>query len=135
MTYQKPVPVIDADSAPYWEGAKQNKLMVQKDRKSGKCFLYSRRLAPGVDDSQVEWVEAGGKGRIYSFTVAHAPAGPAFKDDVPYVIASIELDEGARVLANIVTDQPDSLAIGQRVEVLFDRVSDELTIPKFRPVR
>ena len=133
MAYDKPVPVVDPDSAPYWEGAKANKLMIQKDRKSGKCFLYSRRLVPGVDDSQVEWVQASGRGTIYSFTVAHAPAGPAFKEDVPYVIASIELDEGARILTNIVTDQPDSLRIGQPVEVLFDKVSDELTIPKFRP--
>lgn len=133
MTYQKPVPVIDPDSAPYWEGAKQNKLMIQREKKTGRAFLYSRRLVPGVDDSQVEWVEASGKGTIYSFTVAHAPAGPAFKDDVPYVIASIELEEGARILTNIVTDKPDSLRIGQRVEVVFDRVSDDLTIPKFRP--
>ena len=133
MAYDKPVPVVDPDSAPYWEGAKEKRLMIQKDRKSGKCFLYSRRLVPGVDDSQVEWVQASGRGTIYSFTVAHAPAGPAFKEDLPYVIASIELDEGARILTNIVTDQPDSLRIGQPVEVLFDKVSDELTIPKFRP--
>jgi uncharacterized protein len=131
--YAKPVPTIDADSAPYWNGARENKLMIQRERSTGRCFLYSRRLVPGVDDAQVEWIQASGKGTIYSFTVAHAPAGPAFKADVPYVVASIELEEGARILTNIVTDRPDALRIGQPVQVFFDKVSDELTIPKFRP--
>ena len=132
MAYDKPVPVIDADSAPYWQGAKEGRLMIQRDRGSGKTFLYSRRLVPGVDDAEVEWVQASGKGKIYSFTVAHRPAGPAFKADTPYVIASIELDEGARIMTNVVTDRLDTLHIGQSVEVFFDKVSDELTIPKFK---
>lgn len=135
MAYEKPVPTIDADSAPYWSGAKENRLMIQRDRASGRCFLYSRRLAPGIDDADVEWFEASGRGKIYSFTVAHRPAGPAFKNDVPYVIASIELEEGARIMTNIVTDRPEGLFIDQPVEVFFDRVSDDLTVPKFRPVR
>ena len=135
MAYDKPVPVVDADSAPYWEGAKQNRLMIQRDRASGQSFLYSRRLVPGIDEAQLEWVQASGRGRIYSFTVAHRPAGPAFKNDVPYVIASIELEEGARIMTNVVTDRPDSLRIGQAVEVFFDKVSDDLTIPKFRPIQ
>ncbi len=134
MAYEKPVPTIDAESAHYWNGAKEQKLMIQRCKKTGKCFLYSRRLAPEVDDSQVEWIQASGKGEIYSYTVARRPAGPAFKADVPYVIASITLEEGARILTNVVTDDPDSLKIGQKVEVFFDKVSDDLTIPKFKVV-
>ena len=108
--------------------------MIQRCGKTGQAFLYSRRLAPGVDDASVEWIQASGKGTVYSYTVAHAPAGAAFKGDVPYVVASIELDEGARILTNIVTNDPSSVRIGQRVEVVFDKVSDDLTIPKFRVV-
>lgn len=134
MTYSKPVPTIDPESAPYWEGAKAGRLMIQRCKATGQHFLYSRVLTPGVDDAQVEWVEASGKGAIYSFTVARRPAGVAFKDDVPYVIASVELDEGARLMSNVVTDAPDAVHIGMRVEVVFDRVSDDLTIPKFKPV-
>lgn len=129
--YEKPVPVVDADSAPYWEGAKQGRLMIQKCRETGRTFLYSRRLAPGAGEA--DWIEASGAGEIYSWTVARRPAGPAFKADTPYVIASITLAEGARVLANVVTDDPDGLHIGRKVEVFFDKVSDDLTIPKFRP--
>ncbi|MFN4088853.1 MAG: Zn-ribbon domain-containing OB-fold protein [Alphaproteobacteria bacterium] len=130
--YGKPVPVVDADSAPYWHGAKEGRLMIQRCRETGRTFLYSRRLVPGAGDA--DWIEASGEGEIYSWTVARRPAGAAFKEDVPYVVASVTLAEGARILTNIVTDDPDGVHIGQKVRVVFDAVSDELTIPKFRPV-
>jgi len=133
MAYEKPVPAIDPDSAPYWEGAKDGKLMIQRCKKTGQAFLYSRQLVPGVDDSQVEWIEASGKGEVYSFTVARRPAGAAFQGDCPYVVASVTLDEGARIISNIVTDDVAAVKIGMRVETIFDAVSDDLTIPKFRP--
>ena len=131
-SYDKPVPVVDADSAPYWEGAKQGRLMIQKCRETGRTFLYSRRLAPGAGEA--DWIEASGRGEVYSWTVARRPAGAAFKGDTPYVVASITLEEGARILTNIVTDDPDGVHIGQKVEAIFDAVSPDLTIPKFRPV-
>ena len=133
MAYEKPVPAVDAESVPYWDGAKDGKLMIQHCRTTDQYFLYSRRLVPGVDDAAVEWVQASGKGEVYSFTVAYAPAGAAFAGDTPYVVACVTLDEGARIMSNLVTDDPKSVRIGQRVEVFFDRVSEELTIPKFRP--
>ncbi len=134
MSYNKPVPAVDPDSAPYWDGAKDGRLMIQRCNATGQTFLYSRQLVPGVVESEVEWIEASGKGTIYSFTVARRPAGAAFQGDCPYVIVSVELEEGARVMSNLVTDDPDSVAIGQAVEVVFDAVSDDLTIPKFRRV-
>ena len=134
MSYNKPVPSIDPDSAPYWDGAKEGRLMIQRCNTTGQTFLYSRQLTPGVVDSAVEWIEASGKGTIYSFTVARRPAGQAFAGDCPYVIVSVELEEGARVMSNLVTDDPDSVAIGQAVEVVFDKVSDDLTIPKFKRI-
>lgn len=133
MSYDKPVPVIDPDSAPYWDGAKEGRLMIQRCKKTGQTFLYSRQLVPGVDDSQVEWIEASGKGEIYSFTVARRPAGPAFAGECPYVIASVTLAEGARIMSNVVTDDVEAVKIGMAVEVFFDAVTDDLTIPKFKP--
>ena len=133
MTYEKPVPAIDAESEPYWSGAREGRLMIQRCGTTGRCFLYSRRLAPGVDETDIRWIEAKGTGIVYSFTVCHAPAGAAFRDDTPYVVACVALDEGARIVSNLATDDPDAVRIGQRVEVFFDKVSEELTIPKFRP--
>lgn len=133
MAYEKPVPTVDPDSAPYWEGAKDGRLMIQRCGKTGQTFLYSRMLTPGVDDDATTWIEASGKGEVYSFTVARRPAGAAFQGDCPYVVASITLDEGARIMSNIVTDDVDAVRIGMRVEAVFDEVSEDLTIPKFRP--
>lgn len=133
MAYEKPVPAIDPDSAPYWEGAQAGRLMIQRCKKTGQTFLYSRQLVPGVDDAQVEWIEASGKGEVYSFTVARRPAGQAFQGECPYVIVSVTLAEGARVMSNLVTEDVDAVKIGMPVEVVFDRVSDDLTIPKFKP--
>ena len=134
MTYTKPAPAIDPDSKPYWDGAKEGRLMIQRCKATGQTFLYSRQLTPGVVESEVEWIEASGRGTIYSYTVARRPAGQAFADDVPYVVVSVTLEEGARVMSNLVTDNPGSVAIGQAVEAVFDAVSDDLTIPKFRQV-
>ena len=99
MTHAKPVPAIDAESAPYWAGAREGRLMIQRCRRTGQCFLYSRRLVPGAGDGAVDWIEAGGGGEVYSFTVCHAPAGPAFADDTPYAVVCVELDEGARIMS------------------------------------
>ena len=133
MTCEKPTPAIDAESEPYWAGAREGRLMIQRCGRTGRCFLYSRRLAPGADEADIGWIEAGGTGSVYSFTVCHAPAGPAFREETPYVVACIALDEGARIVSNLVTDDPNAVHIGQRVEVFFDKVSEDLTIPKFRP--
>ena len=132
MSYEKPAPAVDPDSKPYWDGAREGKLMIQRCNATGQAFLYSRQLVPGVIDSEVEWIEASGKGTIYSYTVARRPAGAVFADDVPYVVVSVELAEGARVMSNLITNDPDRVSIGQEVEVVFDQVSDELTIPKFK---
>ncbi len=133
MTDPKPAPAIDAESEPFWAGARQGRLMIQRCGATGRCFLYSRRLAPGVDEARVSWIEAKGTGEVYSFTICHAPAGPAFRDEVPYVVACVTLDEGARIVARLATDDPESVHIGQRVKVCFDAVSEDLTIPRFRP--
>ena len=133
MTYEKPAPAVDAESEPYWSGAREGRLMIQRCGRTGRCFLYSRRLAPGADETDIQWIEATGAGTVYSFTVCHAPAGPAFRDETPYVVACVTLDEGARIVSNLVTDDIGAVHIGQRVEAFFDKVSEELTIPKFRP--
>ena len=133
MTYDKPVPAIDAESEPYWAGAREGRLMIQRCGRTGRCFLYAHRLAPGADEADISWIEAAGAGTVYSFTICHAPAGPAFRGETPYVVACIELDEGARLVSNLVTGDVDAVHIGQRVKVFFDKVSEDLTIPKFRP--
>jgi uncharacterized OB-fold protein len=131
MEFKKPRPTIDPDSKAYWEAAKLNKLMVQYAVDTNEYFLYSKRLTNAQNSSNIEWKEVSGQGKIYSYTVIHAPAGPAFTEEVPYIVASIKLKEGARIISNIITDNIDEISIGDKVKVIFDKQDEEFTIPKF----
>lgn len=132
--YDKPLPVIDSESRPYWDALKQHRLTLKRCQDCGKHHFYPRALCPHCHSDAVEWVDARGTGTIYSFTIARRPAGPAFKADTPYVVAVVELDEGARMMSNIVTDKVDAVRIGQHVTVQYEDVTDEVTLPKFRLV-
>ncbi len=131
MEYAKPKPIIDDDSRNYWESAKNNKLVIQYSKNSDEYFLYSKQLINNIDDSEIEWKEVSGKGTIYSYSIIHVPAEPSFKEDTPYVVASIQLKEGARIISNIVNSDLSKIAIGIKVKVVFVKQTEELTIPKF----
>lgn len=130
--YEKPLPVVDPESAPYWAALKERRLILKHCRDCGRHHFYPRALCPHCHSDALEWSDARGTGSIYSYTVARRPAGPAFKADAPYVVAVVELDEGARMMTNIVTDDVESVRIGQRVAVAFEAVTDEITLPKFK---
>jgi len=130
--YEKPLPVVDPESAPYWAALKERRLILKHCRDCGRHHFYPRALCPHCHSDALEWSDARGTGSIYSYTVARRPAGPAFKADAPYVVAVVELDEGARMMTNIVTDDVESVRIGQRVVAAFEAVTDEITLPKFK---
>ncbi len=132
--YEKPLPVLDPESQPYWDALKQHRLLLKHCRACQRSHHYPRELCPHCHSDDLEWKQAAGTGRIYSYTVARRPAGPAFKADTPYVVALVELDEGARLMTNIVTADVESVRIDQRVAVQFDDVTPDVTLPKFRPV-
>ena len=97
--------ILDKDSRVFWDGAKKNKLMIQKCKDTGICFLYSRGHSKVSADSEYEWVEASGKGNVYSFTISHIPGGSKYYlDKTPYVIGSILLEEGVRITSNIIAN-------------------------------
>lgn len=132
--YEKPLPVVDPESRPYWEALCARRLLLKRCRSCTRYHHYPRELCPYCGSDTVEWAEARGGGTVYSYTVARRPAGPAFKQDVPYVVAIIELDEGARMMSNIVGIDPSEVRIGQRVAVEFEAVTPEITLPRFRPL-
>jgi len=129
---KKPIPTVDADSIEYWNGAKLGKLMLQYSKVSSEYFLYSGSLGNTINDENIVWKEVSGNGEIYSFTYVHTPAGEAFKDDIPYIVALITLKEGARIISNVMIDKNEKIKIGDKVKVYFEKVSEELTIPKFK---
>lgn len=128
---QKPVPAIDPDSAPYWAALNENRLVLKNCGDCGRAHFYPRELCPHCHSANLTWIEASGRGEIYSFTVCRRPAGPAFAADVPYVVALVDLAEGPRMMTRIVGD-PAAVAIGQKVGVVFERQSDDLALPVFR---
>ncbi|MDO8703749.1 MAG: Zn-ribbon domain-containing OB-fold protein [Sulfuricaulis sp.] len=132
MMYEKPLPIVDQESRPYWDALKQHRLLIKSCRGCGQRHFYPRELCPHCHSDELDWIEAAGEGVIYSYTVARRPAGPAFKADAPYVVAIITLAEGPRMMSNIITDQVDAVRIGQRVKLLFEDVTDEITLPKFQ---
>lgn len=131
-TYEKPLPVIDPDSEPFWTAARAHRLLLKHCAACGLHHFYPRELCPHCHSDRVDWSESKGAGTVYSYTVAHRAAGPAFKADAPYVVAVVELDEGPRMMTNIIGCPPDAVSIGARVEVVYDDVTAEVTLPKFQ---
>lgn len=130
-----PLPAFAPTPAPelaeYWEATKRDVLLVPRCRSCGKAFWYPRGFCPWCHSGDLEWNESSGTGTIYSFTVTERGQGP-WAEVVPYVVAYVELDEGPRLLTNLVEVDPDRLDVGQRVRVTFDQAGD-FKIPRFRP--
>jgi uncharacterized OB-fold protein len=131
--YVRPLPVPDGDTKPYWDAAKQHRLVIQRCDACDHAIFYPRSICPECMSDRISWIEASGSGTIYSYTVVHrAPA--QFADDAPYVVALIDLTEGVRLMSNVVGSPPADVHIGARVSVVFDDVTPDVTLPKFRLV-
>lgn len=131
--YQKPLPHIGLESLLFWEGAKRHELMIQKCLDCGRFYFYPRSICPHCLSYNVDWVKVSGRGKIYSFTVSYRYPSAGFKAEAPYSIAIVELEEGVRLMSNIVECRNEDLKIGMPVEAVFEDVTPEVTIPKFRP--
>jgi uncharacterized OB-fold protein len=131
-TPAKPVPKIDPWVQPFWDGTRDNRLMIQQCTKCDQHIFYPRIACPFCAADEPRWVEAGGRGRIYSYTVVENNAPSAFIADMPYVIAVIELDEGVRMLSNVIGCEASELDCELPVEVVFEKLNEEITLPKFR---
>ena len=128
----RPLPTLTLDTKEFWEGCRHHSLLIQKCHSCGALRHYPRPMCPKCNSMDYEWVKAGGKGKIYSWIVAVHQVHPALK--TPYIIAIVELEEGVRMNTNIVDCQPEELSLGMPVEVVFDDITQEVTLPKFRRV-
>jgi len=123
--------VQDSESRPYWEGLAQSELRIQRCDSCLKAVFYPRALCPHCFADQLSWIVASGRGTIYSYTVAHQAFGP-FAQDVPFVVALIELEEGVRMLSRLLDAPRERVRIGAAVQVTFEKVEEDLTLPYFR---
>jgi len=128
-TLPQPTP----ESKPFFDALKQHRLLIQRCRECGYAYYYPRPFCPACLSASVEWEEASGKGKLYSFVINHR-AAPGFV--APYVIAVVELNEGPRMMTNLIGVEPDPEMVRceMQVEIVFDDVDDNFTLPRFRPV-
>lgn len=128
-------PIPTPETAPYWEGCRQHQLLIQRCTDCGEHQFYPRSLCSHCMSGRIEWVRASGRGRVVSYTVMRRAVSEAYTDEDSSVLALIRLDEGPRMMSNVVQCEPEQLAIGLDVEVVFEDWSDEISIPKFRPAK
>ena len=131
--YAKPLPHIDEENRPWWEAAQRHELYIQKCRDCGDLRFHPRALCTNCLSSNTEWVKCKGSGRIYTFTVTNQNQASGFRDSLPYVLAWVQLDEGVKLMTNIVDCTPEQVKIDMPVEAVFDDVTPEVTLVKFRP--
>jgi len=134
--YRKPLPRPENPelTKPFWEAAKRHELVMQRCKKCANWIFYPREQCPYCFSQELEYRKVSGRGRVHSYTTVYQPASPAFADEAPYVFASVQLDEGVRVATNIVGIPHDQVKIDLEVEAVFEDVTPEWTLVKFRPV-
>ncbi|HUZ01204.1 MAG TPA: Zn-ribbon domain-containing OB-fold protein [Thermomicrobiaceae bacterium] len=134
-TPRKPLPTPDGVTAPYWESVKAHAMQVQHCNACGQTIFYPRGLCPNCFSSDLAWQPVSGKGKLHAFTIVHRHPNPAFAADAPYVVALVELDEGVRLMSNLigVEADPEHVKVGMPVEVVYEDVTEAVTLPKFRP--
>lgn len=137
--YTKPLPDLRPEGEAFWAGTKEHKLLLPTGP-DGKPFWYPRALTPGTLE-EVTWTESKGEGEVYTYSVHFIGPSKAYKGDPPHIVVLIDLDEGVRMMSLLVKDEPgypsldpEDVKIGMRVRVVFDDVTDEITLPKFTPV-
>ena len=132
--YSGPLPVPTPETRPFWDAARRHELHLQQCDACGRHVFYPRAVCPECLSDQVRWEKMSGRGTVYTFTVTYQNQAPGFRDELPYVLAYVKLDEGPQMLTNVVGCKPDEVKIGMAVEVTFEDVNEDLAIPRFKPV-
>ncbi len=131
----KPLPKTSKWSQPFWDNAKKHKLTLKKCKDCGHIDHPPYLYCTNCHSDNSEWIEASGKGKLVAYAINTYMVPFPFWDDMPYVLAMIDLDEGVRMISNIVECEQDKLKNGMDLEVVFEDVSEEFTLPKWRPVK
>ena len=133
MEYNKPLPHPNPDNKPFWDACKNHQLKFQKCLDCGHIRWPAALICPKCHSEKAEWIELSGRGKVYTYAVFHHAFHPGFKKDVPYVTASIELEEGLRLLSTVVNCPPEKVYCEMPVKITWDDVSSEISLPKFEP--
>jgi hypothetical protein len=128
----KPIPQIEPAMAPFFAAAREHRLVVQRCAGCGALRFPARELCSGCLGTTAAWVPVSGRGEVFSYNVMHQIYHPGFAGDVPYAVVVVKLAEGPKLTTNLVDCSPAAITIGMPVEVVFDDVSSDVTLPRFR---
>jgi len=133
--YDKPLPILSDENRPFWEACARGELRLQRCDACANVYFPPRPFCPACACRQVSVFKASGKGKLYSYVINHRPAAPGFTP--PYAIAVVELDEGPRMMSNIIDcpQTPEALELDMKLEVAFEKLDDKITLPLFRPAK
>jgi uncharacterized OB-fold protein len=126
------LPVVDEETRPFWDAAREGKLLIRSCADCERPHYYPRPFCPFCWSERVLWVQATGRATLYTYSIVHVNDLPPWRERVPYVAAVVELAEGPRMMTNIVGCDPDELAVGMPLQVDF-RDDGEVMVPVFRP--
>ena len=128
----KPIPAITPDLSEFFDGARAGRLMVQKCDSCGRLRFPAHDLCSKCNSTASRWVPVSGRGEVFSFNIMHQVYHPGFAGEVPYAVVVVELEEGCKFISNLLGVKPHDIRCGMPVEVVFEKLSDEVSIPKFR---
>ncbi len=130
--YSKPLPTITDDNREFWEGCRKGRLRMQKCDDCGHIRYPISHVCPKCLSTNFKWTDLSGLGEVFSYVVFHQLYNKAFEKDVPYNVALVQLEEGPRMYSNVIGVDNDAVKVGDKLEVAFDAVTPEVTIPRFR---
>jgi len=133
MSYEKPLPDINDTNRPFWDSVKAHAMQLPQCRKCGKFHAPPRDFCPHCLSDDLKWTAVSGKGEVYSYAVMHQVYQKAFVPDLPYNYAVIELEEGPRLISNVVGPN-EEMRVGAKVRVIYDDVTPEVTLHRFERI-
>ena len=131
--WTKPLPTVVGETRPYWESCRRGELVIQRCEKCGQYQFYPRGICANCWSTDVKWVKSTGRGTVWTYTVTYQNRSQGFAQEVPYVLALVELEEGVRMFSNIVECNPRDVTVGMPVEVTFVQATDRISVPFFKP--
>ncbi len=127
---QKPQPVATPETQPFWDACNRRELVYQRCRGCGAVQFYPRAHCARCHTTDLAWETASGQGTIYSFTVVHRAPTAAFKPEVPYILALVDMAEGFRMMVNLPGTPPEQVAIGQPIRIVFQPTESGQLLPQ-----
>jgi uncharacterized OB-fold protein len=127
------LPLIEDDTREFWDATREGRLLLRHCRACGEVHYYPRNFCPSCWSDDVDWVEAAGGASLYTWSTVYQNDLPPFHEQIPYVAAIVELDEGPRMMTKIVDCSSEQLAVGMRLRARFEPLDDDVTIVVFEP--